>query len=58
MDVKFIMRDLPCFVGVKKGKFDLRQWINLFIMRKTLGGELNELTQEWFGQPLPPLPTL
>lgn len=52
------MRDSPCFIGVKKGNFDLLQWVNVFIMHKTLGGELNELSQKWFGQPLPPLPTL
>ncbi|PZX40696.1 polar amino acid transport system substrate-binding protein [Roseinatronobacter thiooxidans] len=58
VDVKFIMRDSPCFIGVKKGNFDLLQWVNVFIMHKTLGGELNELSEKWFGQPLPPLPTL
>ena len=50
--------DSPCFIGVKKGNSDLLQWVNVFIMHKTLGGELNELSEQWFGQPLPPLPTL
>lgn len=58
VDVKFIMRDSPCFIGVKKGNLDLLMWVNVFIMHKTLGGELNALSEKWFGQPLPPLPTL
>jgi len=58
VDVKFIMRDSPCFIGIKKGNIDLLQWVNVFIMHKTLGGELNELSEKWFGQPLPDLPTL
>ncbi|MFN7002522.1 MAG: transporter substrate-binding domain-containing protein [Roseinatronobacter sp.] len=58
VDVKFIMRDSPCFIGIKKGNLDLLQWVNVFIMHKTLGGELDALSQQWFGQPLPPLPTL
>jgi len=58
VDVKFIMRDSPCFIGVKKGNSDLLQWVNVFIMHKTLGGDLNELSEQWFGQPLPPLPAL
>lgn len=58
IDVKFILRDSPCFIGVKKGNVDLLQWVNVFILHKTLSGELNTISLEHFGQPLPPLPTL
>ena len=37
---------------------DLLQWVNVFILHKTLGGDLNELSEKWLGQPLPPLPTM
>ena len=55
---KFIIKDSPCFIGVKKGSFDLLQWVNVFILHKRLGGELNAMSQKWFGQDLPPLPAL
>jgi polar amino acid transport system substrate-binding protein len=58
IQTKFIIKDSPCFIGVKKGSYDLLQWVNVFILHKTLGGELNAMSQKWFGQDLPPLPAL
>lgn len=58
IETKFIVKESPCFVGVKKGSYDLLQWVNVFILHKTLGGELNGLSEKWFGQKLPPLPAL
>ncbi|RVU33759.1 transporter substrate-binding domain-containing protein [Hwanghaeella grinnelliae] len=58
IQTKFIIKDSPCFIGVKKGSFDLLQWVNVFILHKKLGGELNGMSQKWFGQDLPPLPAL
>ena len=58
IETKFIIKNSPCFIGVKKGSFDLLQWVNVFILHKTLGGELNALSETWFGQKLPPLPAL
>jgi polar amino acid transport system substrate-binding protein len=36
---------------------DLLQWVNVFILHKKLGGELNTISETWLGQPLPALPT-
>ncbi|MEM6972886.1 MAG: transporter substrate-binding domain-containing protein [Pseudomonadota bacterium] len=58
METKFIMKDSPAFIGVKKGNLDLLQWVNVFILHKTLGGELNAFSEKWLGQSLPPLPAL
>ncbi|SEN93665.1 transporter substrate-binding domain-containing protein [Palleronia pelagia] len=58
VDTKFILRDSPCFIGIKQGNADLLRWVNVFILTNTLNGELNTLSEEWFGQPLPPLPSL
>ena len=55
---KFIIKESPAFIGVKKGNMDLLQWVNVFILHKTLGGDLNELSEKWLGQPLPQLPTM
>jgi polar amino acid transport system substrate-binding protein len=57
LETKFILKESPAFIGVKKGNFDLLQWVNVFILHKKLGGELDAISQEWLGQPLPPLPT-
>lgn len=58
VETKFIISESPAFIGVKMGNFDLLQWVNVFILHKTLGGQLNELSEEHLGQSLPPLPTL
>lgn len=57
LETKFILKESPAFIGVKKGNYDLLQWVNVFILHKKLGGELNDISQKWLGQPLPPLPT-
>ena len=57
IETKFILKESPSFIGVKKGNFDLLQWVNVFILHKKLGGELDEISVKWLGEPLPPLPT-
>ncbi|MED5472901.1 MAG: transporter substrate-binding domain-containing protein [Pseudomonadota bacterium] len=60
MDIvrKFIIKESPCFIGIKKGNDDLLRWVNVFILHKKLGGDLNKLSKKWLGQDLPPLPSL
>ena len=58
IQTKFIIKESPCFIGVKKGNEDLLRWVNVFILHKKLGGELNAISQKWLGQDLPPLPSL
>lgn len=58
METKFVIKESPAFIGVKKGNFDLLQWVNVFILHKKLGGDLNSFSEKWLGQKLPPLPSL
>jgi polar amino acid transport system substrate-binding protein len=58
LERKLIVKDSPCFIGVKKGNEDLLRWVNVFILHKKLGGDLNKISQKWLGQDLPPLPSL
>ena len=58
LETKFIIKESPAFIGVKKGNIDLLQWVNVFILHKKLGGELDALSEKWLGQKLPPLPSL
>jgi polar amino acid transport system substrate-binding protein len=58
VETKFIIKESPAFIGVKKGNVDLLQWVNVFILHKKLGGDLNSLSEKWLGQELPDLPAL
>jgi len=58
LKTKFIIKESPAFIGVRAGEMNMLQWVNVFILHKTLGGQLNELSNTWFGQDLPELPTL
>ncbi|MEO0355306.1 MAG: transporter substrate-binding domain-containing protein [Cyanobacteria bacterium P01_A01_bin.3] len=53
---KFIIKESPAHIGLRRGEVDLLQWVNTFIYHKRLGGELDEFSQKWFGESLPPLP--
>lgn len=58
IETKFILKESPAFIGIKKGNLDLLFWVNTFILHKTLGGDLNTLSNTWLGQDLPALPSL
>jgi polar amino acid transport system substrate-binding protein len=58
IETKFIIKESPAFMGLKKGDIDLLQWVNVFILHKKLGGDLNTMSEKWLGQKLPPLPSL
>ncbi len=58
IETKFIIKESPAFMGVRSGELNMLQWVNVFILHKKLGGELNELSKKWFGQELPALPSL
>jgi len=55
---KFVIKQSPCFIGIKKGNNDLLRWTNVFILHKKLGGQLNKISEKWLGQSLPALPSL
>ncbi|MBX2839313.1 MAG: transporter substrate-binding domain-containing protein [Gammaproteobacteria bacterium] len=58
LETKFIIKESPAFIGVRPGETNMLQWVNVFILHKKLGGQLNELSNTWFGQDLPDLPSL
>lgn len=58
LETKFIIKESPAFIGVRPGETNMLQWVNVFILHKKLGGQLNELSNTWFGQDLPDLPAL
>ena len=50
---KFIMKDSPCYVGIRKQDNELLQQVNEIITSLKQSGKLNQLSIEWFGEPLP-----
>lgn len=57
IETKFVIKNSPAFMGIAKGNMDLLQWLDIFILHKKLGGDLDGLSMKWFGQPLPSLPS-
>jgi len=53
IESKFVIKESPCHIGLRRGDNDLRRWVDSFIYTKKLSGELDELSKKWFGQPLP-----
>jgi polar amino acid transport system substrate-binding protein len=43
---------------VRAGEINMLQWVNVFVLHKKLGGQLNDLSIKWLGQKLPDLPSL
>lgn len=43
-------------VTMRKGQADLLQWTNTFIYSVKNSGDLDALSQKWFGKPLPEMP--
>ncbi|MEM9219200.1 MAG: transporter substrate-binding domain-containing protein [Cyanobacteria bacterium P01_F01_bin.150] len=53
---KFIIKESPAHIGLRRGDVDLLQWVNTFVYHKRLGGELDDFSKKWLGEALPPLP--
>lgn len=49
---KFVMKNSPCYIGVRRGDFDMLEWIDVFVRHKRFSGDFDRLSQEWFGEPL------
>jgi polar amino acid transport system substrate-binding protein len=54
---KFVIRNSPAHIGVRRDDLELTAWVNAFIYYKKLTGELDALARKWFGEPLPEFPT-
>lgn len=56
VETKIVLQQSPCHIGVRLGDDALLGWVNAFIYSHTLNGDLDELSIEWFGEPLPDFP--
>lgn len=53
IESKFIMKDSPCYVGIRKRDTELLERVNEIITNLKQSGKLNQLSLKWFGEPLP-----
>ena len=56
VESKFILQQSPCHMGVRRGDEALLNWVNAFIYYHTLNKNLDKLSIQWFGAPLPDFP--
>jgi polar amino acid transport system substrate-binding protein len=57
IEKKFVIKDSPAHIGVRRSEHDLVAWLNVFIYyHKKADGEIDALARKWFGEPLPDLP--
>ncbi len=53
---KFTLVENHFGIGTRRSATDLRDWLNTMIYVIKTNGELNEISQKWIGEDLPPLP--
>lgn len=53
---QFVMKNSPCYVGLRKGEGNLQAKVNEILTTLRLNGELDKFAQKWFGEPLGDLP--
>ena len=55
IEKKYIMKNSPCYVGIRKGDATLVTKVDAIITAMKQSGKLNELSLRWFNEPLPDL---
>ena len=55
-EAKFALRHQPNGITLRRGQFDLLQWVNTFIYFVKNNGELDMICRKWMGTALPDLP--
>lgn len=58
IEAKFRIKQSPAGIGLRRGAPELLNWVNVFVFQRKLNGDLDRLSRQWFGEPLPELPIL
>lgn len=53
-EMKFLIKDSPCYVGLNKNEPKLLAKVNDIIKQAKASGEIAKLSEKWLKQPLPP----
>ena len=51
------IRTSPAHMGVRHGEFNLLRWLDTFIFYSKMNGKLDQLHQQWMGEPMADLPS-
>ncbi len=52
-EVKFLIKDSPCFIGLNKGEAALMAAVNDVVAKAKKDGRLDAIAKKWLGAPLP-----
>ena len=52
-EIKFLIKNSPCYVGLNKGEPQLLEAVNGIIAAAKADGTLNAIAQKWLGTDLP-----
>jgi polar amino acid transport system substrate-binding protein len=52
-EIKFLIKDSPCFVGLNKGEPKLMEKVDAIIAKVKKDGSLSQISQKWLGYPIP-----
>ena len=58
IDNKFVLKNSPCYIGVRRGDTDLLRRVNAIVRDLKQSGKLNQFSQKWLGESLSELPTV
>jgi polar amino acid transport system substrate-binding protein len=52
-EVKFLIKDSPCYIGLNKGEAKLLDKVNAIVAKAKKDGSLSQISVKWLGAPLP-----
>lgn len=58
VQLKFILRESPGHFGVRRGEFDLLNYLNTIILYHRMNGDFDKISMKWLGVPVGPLPSM
>ena len=58
VQLKFILRESPGHFGVRRGDFDLLNYLNTIILYHRMNGDFDKISMKWLGVPVGPLPSM
>jgi polar amino acid transport system substrate-binding protein len=55
---KFILRESPGHFGVRRGEYDLLNYLNTIILYHRMNGDFDKISMKWLGVPVGPVPNM
>ena len=58
VELKFVLRESPGHFGVRRGEYDLLNYLNTIILYHRMNGDFDKISMKWLGIPVGPLPSM